>query len=65
MFSALLPAASSASSARIRERFGLEVDPDVLIELDRMGLIEEVGDYKGYPIYDATPAGKPSPLAKL
>lgn len=33
-------------------RFGIAIDPDVLIELDRMGLITKVGDYQGYPIYD-------------
>jgi hypothetical protein len=33
-------------------RFDLEVDPDVLLELDRMGLIKQVGDYKDHPVYD-------------
>ena len=33
-------------------RFGTDVDPDVLLELDRTGLVPCTGNYKGYPLYD-------------
>lgn len=33
-------------------RFDMEVAPGILWELARMGLIPQVGDYKGYPLYD-------------
>jgi len=33
-------------------RFDMDVAPGVLWELARMGLIPQVGDYKGYPLYD-------------
>ncbi|MGA4844669.1 hypothetical protein [Streptomyces sp. G45] len=36
----------------LSERFGIEVHSEVLIELDRVGLIESVGEYKGYDLYD-------------
>lgn len=40
------------AAGMLRARFGTDVHPDVLLELDRMGLIPCVGDYKGYPLYD-------------
>lgn len=43
---------ASRAAEVLSVRFGIEVDPDVLIELDRMGLVTQVGDYQGYPIYD-------------
>jgi hypothetical protein len=36
----------------LADRFSIDVYPDVLLELDRTGLIPCVGDYKGYPLYD-------------
>jgi hypothetical protein len=33
-------------------RFGIPVPSDVLLELDRTGLVPCVGEYKGYPLYD-------------
>lgn len=33
-------------------RFGTDVHPEVLLELDRAGVIPCTGDYKGYPLYD-------------
>jgi hypothetical protein len=33
-------------------RFGISVPSDVLLELDRTGLVPCVGEYKGYPLYD-------------
>jgi hypothetical protein len=43
---------ASRAAEVLSVRFRIEVNPDVLIELDRMGLITQVGDYKGNPIYD-------------
>jgi len=36
----------------LSERFGLPVDPGVLLELDRRDLIPCAGHYKGHPVYD-------------
>ena len=33
-------------------RFGIPVPADVLLEMDRTGLIACTGEYKGYPLYD-------------
>jgi hypothetical protein len=33
-------------------RFGVSVPPDVMLELDRTGLIPCTGEHKGYPLYD-------------
>lgn len=43
---------ASRAAEVLSARFGIDVDPDVLIEMGRVGLIEEVGDYKGHPMYD-------------
>ena len=40
------------ASALLEERFGMPVAGEVLIELDRLGLVECVGEYKGHPLYD-------------
>jgi hypothetical protein len=40
------------AAAVLSARFGAEVPADVLLELDRMGLIPCAGEYKGYPLYD-------------
>jgi hypothetical protein len=39
-------------AAVLSARFGTEVPADVLLELDRMGLIPCTGEYKGYDLYD-------------
>ncbi|MGW4527847.1 hypothetical protein [Amycolatopsis sp. NPDC004378] len=36
----------------LADRFGIDVPSSVLLELDRLGLITEVGEYKDYPLYD-------------
>ncbi|MFD3874433.1 hypothetical protein [Streptomyces sp. NPDC058623] len=48
------PRASGAvrAAALLEERFEVPVAPEVLIELDRIGLVECVGDYKGHALYD-------------
>jgi hypothetical protein len=46
-------------------RFGIDVPSDVLLELDRMGLIPCVGDYKDYPLYDGRALEKFSARAAL
>ncbi|MFG2299185.1 acyl carrier protein [Streptomyces sp. NPDC048603] len=40
------------AAALLEERFGMPVAPEVLIELDRLGLVECVNSYKGWPLYD-------------
>lgn len=35
-----------------RRKVLVKVAPEALAELDRVGLIECVGDYKGHPLYD-------------
>ncbi|MEU9797190.1 hypothetical protein AB0E27_42790 [Streptomyces sparsogenes] len=40
------------ASELLEERFGTPVAPEVLIELDRLGLVKCVGEYKGHPLYD-------------
>ncbi len=40
------------AAAVLSARFGTSVPADVLLELDRAGLIPCVGEYKGYPVYD-------------
>jgi hypothetical protein len=40
------------AAAVLSARFGTDVSPDVLLELDRAGLIPSVGEYKGYDLYD-------------
>ncbi|WP_331724057.1 hypothetical protein [Streptomyces erythrochromogenes] len=40
------------AAAVLEERFEVKVAPEVLAELDRVGLIECVGEYKGHPLYD-------------
>jgi hypothetical protein len=40
------------ASAELSARFGIKVPPDVLLELDRTGLIPSAGQYKDYPLYD-------------
>jgi hypothetical protein len=48
-----LPDVGAGRAAEVLSaRFGTDVDPDILLELDRMGAIPCVGDYKGYPLYD-------------
>lgn len=43
---------ASRAAEMLSERFGIEVHSDVMLELDRTGLIPEVGEYKDYPLYD-------------
>ncbi|WP_370973878.1 hypothetical protein [Amycolatopsis sp. cg9] len=43
---------ASRAADVLAARFGIEVPADVLLELDRLGLIPEVGEYKDYPLYD-------------
>lgn len=40
------------AAALLEERFGMQVAPDVLVELDRLGLVECVDYYKEHPLYD-------------
>jgi hypothetical protein len=40
------------AAAILAGRFRITVTPDVLLELDRTGLIRQVADYKGNPVYD-------------
>ncbi|MFB8407557.1 hypothetical protein [Streptomyces sp. NPDC055912] len=40
------------AAALLEERFGLPVASEVMVELDRRGLVECVGDYKGHALYD-------------
>ncbi len=48
-----LPDMGAARAAdTLSARFGVDVDPDVLLELDRMGVVPQVGEYKGNPLYD-------------
>jgi hypothetical protein len=39
------------AAAALSARFGIDIPPDVLLELDRMGVIPVVGDYKGHDLY--------------
>lgn len=41
---------ASRAAKELSQRFGIDVDPGVLLELDRRGLIPQV--YKDYPLYD-------------
>ena len=43
---------ANRAASLLSTRFGLELDPGVLLELDRMGLIPRVGEYKGHAVYD-------------
>ncbi|WP_435060330.1 hypothetical protein [Streptomyces sp. bgisy060] len=43
---------ATRAAALLEQRFGIPVASEVLIELDRVGLIECVGSYKGHPLYD-------------
>jgi hypothetical protein len=36
----------------LAERFGLDVDPDVLVALNRVGAIPVAGEYKDWPLYN-------------
>ncbi|KAK1176684.1 hypothetical protein B7755_052060, partial [Streptomyces sp. NBS 14/10] len=36
----------------LSERFGVPVASEILVELDRVGLIECIGEYKGHALYD-------------
>ena len=40
------------AAAVLSARFGIPVPADVLLELDRTGLVPCTGEYKGYPVYD-------------
>jgi hypothetical protein len=40
------------AAAVLSARFGIPVPADVLLELDRAGLVPCTGEYKGYPLYD-------------
>jgi hypothetical protein len=40
------------ATAVLSARFGISVTADVLLELDRTGLVPCTGEYKGYPVYD-------------
>jgi hypothetical protein len=42
---------ASRAAQLLSERFGVTVEPYVLIELTRRGLVPEAGEYKGYPLY--------------
>jgi hypothetical protein len=44
---------AARAAAVLSIRFDMHVDPRVLLELARMGLITPVGEYKGSPVYDA------------
>ena len=43
---------ASRAADVLSARFGIDVDASVLIELDRRGLIQRVGEYKGHLLYD-------------
>ncbi|MFE4265392.1 hypothetical protein [Streptomyces sp. NPDC056883] len=40
------------AAALLEERFEVPVAAEVMVELDRLGLVERVGDYKGHALYD-------------
>lgn len=49
----LVPDLGAARAAELlTERFGIPVPADVLVELDRHGLVPQVGTYRGYALYD-------------
>ena len=43
---------ASRAAALLAERFGVDVDPDVLPELARMGLVPVAGEYHDHALYD-------------
>lgn len=47
------PDVGADRAARVlADRFGIEVESGILLELDRRGLIRVIGDYQGWPLYD-------------
>jgi hypothetical protein len=42
---------AETAAALLSERFGLDLHPNVLLELARVDAVPVVGDHKGYPVY--------------